>query len=121
MTSAVSTANRLDNLASIIKAKKEQERAEYDALPEVVIDCAVHGEQHVKLMPGQEADQIECPLCVQERQRYFFLARIGVIEGGGIHERGDAPRPRLIRVGAVFEQGVHQRQPFFRGGIHIEA
>ena len=44
MTSAVSTANRLDNLASIIKAKKEQERAEYDALPEVVIDCAVHGE-----------------------------------------------------------------------------
>lgn len=58
---------------------------------------------------------------VQERQRYFFLTRIGVIEGGGIHERGDAPRPRLIRVGAVFEQGVHQRQSFFCGGIHIEA
>lgn len=53
MTSAVSTANRLDNLASIIKAKKEQERAEYDALPEVVIDCAVHGEQRVKVMPGR--------------------------------------------------------------------
>lgn len=69
MTSRASTVNRLDNLASIIKAKKEQERAEYDALPEVVIDCAVHGEQHVKLMPGQEADRIECPLCVEERRR----------------------------------------------------
>ena len=64
--------NRLDNLASIIKAKKEQERAEYDALPEVVIDCAVHGEQHVKLMPGQEADRIECPLCVEERRRFSW-------------------------------------------------
>ena len=53
MTSRASMVNRLDNLASIIKAKKEQERAEYDALPEVVIDCAVHGEQHVKLMPGR--------------------------------------------------------------------